>query len=214
MTLNSSLQTVCGRSDCPSIKTGASCATSDGTSCGMTNASLFERASKVLVGGVNSPVRAFRSVGGTPYFVARGQGSRVWDVEGREYIDFVQSYGASILGHAHPEVVATIQQAATQGTTFGAPTYREVLMAEAIAARVPGIDGAGKMSKSKENTLDLLESRESLWDKIRVAPTDPARVRRTDPGEPERCTIYSYHKLFSSPDLQRSEEHTSELQSQ
>ena len=60
----------------------------------------------------------------------------------------------------------------------------------------------GKMSKSKENTLDLLESRESLWDKIRVAPTDPARVRRTDPGEPERCTIYSYHKLFSSPDLQ------------
>jgi tryptophanyl-tRNA synthetase len=70
------------------------------------------------------------------------------------------------------------------------------------AARVPGLDGAGKMSKSKENTLDLLESRDSIWDKIRVAPTDPARVRRTDPGEPERCTIYSYHKLFSSPDLQ------------
>ncbi len=69
------------------------------------------------------------------------------------------------------------------------------------AARVPGLDGAGKMSKSKNNTLDLLEPEKDLWDKLRVAPTDPARVRRNDPGNPERCVIFTYHKLFSSPDL-------------
>ncbi len=69
------------------------------------------------------------------------------------------------------------------------------------AARVPGLDGAGKMSKSKNNTLDLLEPEKDLWDKIRVAPTDPARVRRNDPGNPERCVIFTYHKLFSSPDM-------------
>ena len=153
---NNNLQTVCGRSDCPNASTGSSCATSDGTSCGMTNASLFERASKVLVGGVNSPVRAFRSVGGTPYFVARAQGAHVWDVEGNQYLDYVQSYGASILGHAHPEVVATIQQAATQGTTFGAPTYREVLLAEAIAARVPGIEMVRMCSSGTEATMSAI----------------------------------------------------------
>jgi glutamate-1-semialdehyde 2,1-aminomutase len=156
VSLTSGLQTVCGRIDCSTAGTGASCATADGTSCGMTNASLFERASKVLVGGVNSPVRAFRSVGGTPYFVARAQGAHVWDIEGNQYLDYVQSYGASILGHADPEVVATIQQAATQGTTFGAPTYREVLMAEAIAARVPGIEMVRMCSSGTEATMSAI----------------------------------------------------------
>src|ERR1019366_4385293 len=86
-----------------------------------TNVGLFARANRVIPGGVDSPVRAFRSVGGTPYFVARGEGAYVWDVEGRRYIDYVQSYGASILGHAHPKVVEAIRRAAGQGTTFGAP---------------------------------------------------------------------------------------------
>ena len=76
----------------------------------LTNAALFERAKRVLVGGVNSPVRSFRSVGGTPYFVARGEGAYVWDEEGTRYIDYVQSYGASILGHAHPKIVETIDR--------------------------------------------------------------------------------------------------------
>ena len=80
----------------------------------VTNAGLFERANRVIPGGVDSPVRAFRSVGGTPYFVARGQGAYVWDVEGRRYTDYVQSYGASILGHAHPKVIPVIQQAAAR----------------------------------------------------------------------------------------------------
>ena len=81
-----------------------------------TNASWYERGLAHIPGGVNSPVRAFRSVGGTPYFVARGQGAHVWDVEGTRFVDYVQSYGASILGHAHPVVIEAVQRAATHGT--------------------------------------------------------------------------------------------------
>src|SRR3984893_2906527 len=99
---------------------------------GLTNGGVFERAVRVIPGGVNSPVRAFRSVGGTPYFVARASGAHVWDVEGRQYLDYVQSYGASILGHAHPDVVQAVQRAAPLGTSFGAPTEGEVQLAEAI----------------------------------------------------------------------------------
>src|SRR5688500_3018518 len=95
-----------------------------------TNESLFKRAGEVIPGGVSSPVRAFRSVGGTPYFVQRAEGAYVWDVEGRRYLDYVQSYGASILGHAHPDVVAAVKRAADDGTSYGAPTEREVLLAE------------------------------------------------------------------------------------
>src|SRR5579864_6093614 len=101
----------------------------------LTNEALFERAVRVIPGGVNSPVRAFRSVGGTPYFVARGEGDTVWDVEGNRYLDYVQSYGASILGHAHPKVVSAIRDAALDGSTFGAPTEREVLLAELLCSR-------------------------------------------------------------------------------
>ncbi len=85
-------------------------------------------------------MRAFRSVGGHPYFVARGEGAFVWDVDGNRYLDYVQSYGASLLGHAHPAVIAAITEAAARGTTYGAPTEGEVLLAEAICARVPGCD--------------------------------------------------------------------------
>src|SRR5271165_311054 len=94
-----------------------------------TNAALYARACQVLPGGVDSPVRSFRSVGGTPYFVARGEGAYVWDVDGNRLLDFVQSYGASILGHAHPAVVSAVREAAQRGTTFGAPTEGEVLLA-------------------------------------------------------------------------------------
>ena len=97
-----------------------------------TNAELFKRAGDAIPGGVSSPVRAFRSVGGTPYFVQRAEGAYVWDVEGKKYIDYVQSYGASILGHAHPKVIEAIKRAADDGTTYGAPTEREVLLAEVL----------------------------------------------------------------------------------
>src|SRR5436190_6759707 len=96
-----------------------------------TNAGLFARAQRVIPGGVNSPVRAFQAVGGSPYFVARGQGAHVWDAEGRRYVDLVQSYGAIIAGHAHPAIVDAVQRAAADGTSFGAPTEREVVLAEA-----------------------------------------------------------------------------------
>ena len=105
-----------------------------------TNEALFERAQRVIPGGVNSPVRAFRSVGGTPYFVAEASGPFVFDVEGRRYVDYVQSYGPGICGHAHPAVVEAVQRAAGRGTSYGAPTRDEVLMAEEMCARVQGLE--------------------------------------------------------------------------
>jgi len=122
----------------------------------LTNEGLFARGLAVIPGGVNSPVRAFRSVGGTPYFVERGEGAYVWDVEGRRFIDFVQSYGASILGHAHPEIVAAIQQAATRGSTFGAPTEGEVVLAEELCRRVPGLEHVRLVSSGTEAAMSAI----------------------------------------------------------
>ena len=119
-------------------------------SMGISNQQLFKRAQEVIPGGVNSPVRSFRSVGGSPYFVARAEGAYVWDVEGRRYLDYVQSWGASILGHAHPEVIEAIRAAAGDGTSYGAPTEREVLLAEAICARVEGCENVRLVSSGTE----------------------------------------------------------------
>jgi glutamate-1-semialdehyde 2,1-aminomutase len=121
-----------------------------------TNGELFERAQRVIPGGVNSPVRAFRAVGGTPYFVARGEGPYVWDVEGTRYIDLVQSYGAIIAGHAHPAIVDAVQRAASDGTSYGAPTEREVLLAEAICERVPSVARVRLVSSGTEATMSAL----------------------------------------------------------
>jgi glutamate-1-semialdehyde 2,1-aminomutase len=121
-----------------------------------TNQSLFDRAQRVIPGGVNSPVRAFRSVGGTPYFVDRAEGPYVWDVEGTRYIDMVQSYGAVILGHAHPAVVKAVQAAAEHGTSYGAPTEREVLLAEAICERVPSCELVRLVSSGTEATMTAI----------------------------------------------------------
>ena len=121
-----------------------------------SNDELFARASRVIPGGVNSPVRAFGSVGGSPYFVARGKGAYVEDVEGNRYLDYVQSYGASILGHAHPVIVEAVQDAAADGSTFGAPTEREVLLAEAIAERVPGVEMVRLTSSGTEAAMSAI----------------------------------------------------------
>jgi glutamate-1-semialdehyde 2,1-aminomutase len=121
-----------------------------------TNDELYRRGLARIPGGVNSPVRAFRSVGGTPYFVARGEGAHLWDVEGTRFIDYVQSYGASILGHAHPAVVAAIRDAAARGTTFGAPTEGEVRLAEEICARVPGIEQVRLVSSGTEAAMSAI----------------------------------------------------------
>jgi glutamate-1-semialdehyde 2,1-aminomutase len=121
-----------------------------------TNESLYERGLAHIPGGVNSPVRAFRSVGGVPYFVARAEGARVWDVEGRELVDYVQSYGASILGHAHPKVVGAIREAAGRGTTYGAPTEGEVRLAEELCARVPGLEQVRLVSSGTEAAMSAV----------------------------------------------------------
>jgi glutamate-1-semialdehyde 2,1-aminomutase len=120
------------------------------------NEALFARACSVIPGGVDSPVRAFGSVGGTPYFVTRAHGCHVWDVEGRRYTDYVQSWGASILGHAHPKVIEAVQRAVADGTSFGAPTEREVLLAEAIRARVPSCDRVRLVSSGTEATMSAI----------------------------------------------------------
>jgi len=121
-----------------------------------TNESLFERAQRVIPGGVSSPVRAFRAVGGTPYFVERAEGAHVWDVEGRRYLDLVQSYGAVILGHAHPAVVGAVREAAGRGTSYGAPTAGEVLLAEAICERVPSVELVRLVSSGTEATMSAI----------------------------------------------------------
>jgi glutamate-1-semialdehyde 2,1-aminomutase len=121
-----------------------------------TNQEWFERAQKVIPGGVDSPVRSFRSVGGTPYTVARGYGAYVEDVEGTRYIDFVQSYGASLLGHAHPEVVRALRDAVGDGTTFGAPTPGEVLLAEVMTQRVAGLEQVRLVSSGTEAVMSAV----------------------------------------------------------
>src|SRR3954451_7267771 len=96
---------------------------------------LFTEALKYIPGGVNSPVRAFRAVGGNPFFVDRASGAHVWDVDGNEYVDYVGTWGPAILGHAHPKIIQAVQRAAERGTSFGIPNPSEVTMAKLICAR-------------------------------------------------------------------------------
>ena len=117
---------------------------------------LFKRAQKLFPGGVNSPVRAFTAVGGTPVFLARGQGARVWDADGNSYLDFLGSWGPLILGHADPDVLAAIEAAAREGTSFGASTEREVLLGEAIRAAVPSMERMRFVSSGTEATMSAL----------------------------------------------------------
>ncbi|MGA0118298.1 MAG: glutamate-1-semialdehyde 2,1-aminomutase [Ilumatobacteraceae bacterium] len=117
-----------------------------------SNQAIFDRSSNAIPGGVNSSIRAFKSVGGTPYIVSRAEGARVWDVEGRELLDLVQSYGAIILGHAHPKVTEAIRSAAGDGTSYGAPTPREMKLAEAISERVPSCERVRFMNSGTEAT--------------------------------------------------------------
>src|SRR5690606_5447402 len=120
------------------------------------NSELFDRACKTIPGGVNSPVRAFRSVGGTPRFIQRAQGAHVWDAEGTRYIDYVGSWGPAILGHAHPEVIKAVQQAAENGLSFGAPTEAEIEIAEAIVARLPSMEQVRLVSSGTEATMSAI----------------------------------------------------------
>jgi glutamate-1-semialdehyde 2,1-aminomutase len=120
------------------------------------NETLFARAQRTIPGGVNSPVRAFRSVGGTPRFIARGEGPFVWDANGTRYIDYVGSWGPAIVGHAHRAVVSAVQKAAVHGLSFGAPTEVEVEMAETLARRLHSLDLVRLVSSGTEATMSAL----------------------------------------------------------
>ena len=120
------------------------------------NETLFQRAQQTIPGGVNSPVRAFRSVGGTPRFLARAEGARVWDADGKEYIDYVGSWGPAIAGHAHPAIVEAVREAALKGLSFGAPTESEVDMAELICAMLPSVEMVRLVSSGTEATMSAI----------------------------------------------------------
>ena len=120
------------------------------------NQLLFERAAQVIPGGVNSPVRAFRAVGGTPRFVQRAQGAYFWDSNGQRYIDYIGSWGPMILGHGHPAVLEAVQKAAVDGFSFGAPTEREIELAEEILRHVPSMEMVRLVSSGTEAGMSAL----------------------------------------------------------
>ena len=121
-----------------------------------SNTELFERAARVIPGGVNSPVRAFRAVGGTPRFIARGEGAYIFDAEGKRYVDYIGSWGPMILGHGHPAVLEAVLRAAAEGFSFGAPTEREIELAEEILKLVPSMDQVRLVSSGTEATMSAI----------------------------------------------------------
>ena len=120
------------------------------------NEALFQRAQATIPGGVNSPVRAFRSVGGTPRFIARAEGARVWDADDKVYVDYVGSWGPAIVGHAHPAIVEAVREAALRGLSFGAPTEAEVEMAELICELMPSVEMVRLVSSGTEATMSAI----------------------------------------------------------
>lgn len=121
-----------------------------------TNEAIFERAQKTIPGGVNSPVRAFKSVGGTPKFIKKALGGYMWDIEGKKYVDYIGSWGPAIAGHANPEVLEAVHKAAADGLSFGAPTEAEVLLAERICELLPSIEQVRLVSSGTEATMSAI----------------------------------------------------------
>src|SRR5262249_51667099 len=132
------------------------------------SAALFARAERLLPGGVSSPVRAFRAVGGTPRFVQRAHGARVVDADGRSYLDFVMSWGPLILGHAHPDVVAAVHDAAARGTSYGAPHEGELLLAELVLRCCPGVERVRFTSSGTEATQSAIRLARGVTGRRRI----------------------------------------------
>jgi len=132
------------------------------------SAELFERAQRVIPGGVNSPVRAFRAVGGTPRFMVRGAGPYLYDADGREYVDLVASWGPMILGHAHPEVVAAVRAAASSGLSFGTPTIGEIELAEELVARMAPVDQVRLVNSGTEATMSAIRLARGVTGRHRI----------------------------------------------
>ncbi len=129
---------------------------------------LYQRARDLIPGGVNSPVRAMRAIGRDPIFIARGEGSTIVDVDGNEYVDWVSSWGALIAGHAHPAVVDAVASTATDGTTFGAPTKREVTLAAEVASRIPSVEMVRMTSSGTESTMSAIRLARAVTGRERV----------------------------------------------
>jgi glutamate-1-semialdehyde 2,1-aminomutase len=159
---------------------------------------LFAEAQKYIPGGVNSPVRSFKSVGGTPPFIARGQGARVWDVDGNEYIDYLGSWGPLVLGHSHPAVVEVLKKTAEGGTSFGAPVEQEVELAKIICGALPSVESVRLVSSGTEacmSAIRLHRARQNhqvrrLLSRPRRWPLGQSRLRCVDPRHPHqrRCS--------------------------
>ena len=132
------------------------------------NQALFERAQRTIPGGVNSPVRAFRSVGGTPRFIERAQGPYFWDAEGKRYIDYIGSWGPMIVGHVHPEVLEAVQRVLADGFSFGAPTEAEIEIAEEICKLVPSIEQVRMVSSGTEATMSALRLARGFTNRSRI----------------------------------------------
>ena len=132
------------------------------------NEPLFQRAQTVIPGGVNSPVRAFRAVGGTPRFIERAQGAYIFDADGRRYIDYIGSWGPMILGHGHPAVLQAVQRAATEGFSYGAPTEREVELAEAIIKLVPSIEQVRLVSSGTEAGMSAIRLARGATGRVKI----------------------------------------------
>ena len=136
------------------------------------SARLMERAAKRMPGGVNSPVRAFRSVGGDPLFMERGEGSTIFDADGNSYVDYVMSYGPLVLGHAHPDVIGAIERTARKGTTFGAPTEMEVELAELVCEMVPSLEMVRMTNSGTEATMSAIRLARGYTGRERILKFD------------------------------------------
>ncbi len=142
---------------------------------------LFEKANQFIPGGVNSPVRAFKSVGGTPPFIVKGEGACIWDADGNRYIDFVGSWGPLILGHSHPEVLAALYKAIENGTSFGAPTELEIHLAEMIADRVPVAEVVRLVNSGTEATMSAVRLARGILGRDKIIKFDGCYHGHADP---------------------------------
>ncbi len=148
---------------------------------GRRSAALFERAQKVMVGGVSSPVRSFGAVGGSPPFISRGKGPRIWDVDGNSYLDYVCSWGPLIAGHCHPKVVKAATEAVKRGASFGAPTEPELMLAEKVRASVPSIDMVRFVNSGTEATMSALRLARAFTKRSKFVKFDGCYHGHADP---------------------------------